>query len=442
MVPVPKNTGINSGYLRPGDGIVQFGTGPGVDRGGINWRGIYYRVMGTKLVSISDIGATTILGDVGSGGEVTFDYSFDRLGIAAGGRLYYWNGIALTQVTDSDLGVVIDMVWVDGYFMTTDGTFLIVTELNDPYSVNPLKYGSSEANPDPVVGLLKVRNEVYALNRNTIEVFNNVGGDNFPFARIEGAQIQRGPMGTYAACVFLDSIAFVGSGFNEAPAIWLGSNGQTIKLSSREIDQQLLEYTEAQLAKVIVEQRIYRNHQALYVHLPDQTIVYDAASSAQLGQPVWFQLTSSLVGRSLYRARNIIWVYDDWYCGDPASNVHGRLVDHISTHYDQTIGWDFGTEIVYNAGQGAIFHDLELVCLTGRVAPNTDPVIWTSYTIDGVTWSQERSFKAGKLGDRNRRIKWLSQGYMRNWRAQKFRGTSDAHISIARLEANLEGLTA
>jgi hypothetical protein len=66
------------------------------------------------------------------------------------------------QVTDPDLGVVLDVVWVDGYFMTTDGEFLVVTELTDPTQVNPLKYGSSEVDPDPVVALLKLRNEVYA----------------------------------------------------------------------------------------------------------------------------------------------------------------------------------------------------------------------------------------------------------------------------------------
>ncbi len=182
MMPVPKNSGISSGYLRPGDGIVSNGSGPGVDRGGVSWNGTCYRVMGTKLVTVASNGAVTVLGDVGGPVDtlVTFDYSFDRLAIASGGRLYYWNGV-LTQVTDPDLGVVLDFCWVDGYFMTTDGTSLVVTELSDPTQVNPLKYGSSEVDPDPVVALLRLRNEVYALNRNTIEVFDNVAGEFSPF---------------------------------------------------------------------------------------------------------------------------------------------------------------------------------------------------------------------------------------------------------------------
>ncbi len=66
MVPVPKKSGISNGFLRPGDGIVANGTGPGTDRGGINWNGVCYRVMGTKLVSIASNGAVTVLGDVGT----------------------------------------------------------------------------------------------------------------------------------------------------------------------------------------------------------------------------------------------------------------------------------------------------------------------------------------------------------------------------------------
>lgn len=440
LVPVPKQQGISAGYLRPADGIVQFGTGPGVDRGGINWRGVCYRVMGTKLVSVSSLGAVTELADVGGSGQVTFDYSFDRLAISSGSRLYYWNGTSISQVTDPDLGPVIDFLWVDGYFMTTDGTSLIVTELNDPMAVNPLKYGSSEADPDAVKGLIKLRNEVYALNRYTIEVFQNVGGDFFPFQRIEGAQTQRGVVGTYSSAVFLENIAFVGGGRNESPAVWIGSNSSTIKISTREIDQLLSSYSEAQLATSVVEVRVFAGHQLLYIHLPDRCIVYDGSASQVVGEPVWFTLTTSLEGFATYRARNFVWCYDKWLCGDPLSSKHGFLTDELSSHYGEVNGWDFGTMIMYNEGRGALFHELELVCLTGRTRFGDNPTIWTSYSVDGETWSNERPRTAGMMGQRLKRITWLQQGHMTHWRCQKFRGTSDSHISVARLEATIEAL--
>jgi hypothetical protein len=443
LVPVPKKSGISNGFLRPGDGLVANGTGPGIDRGGINWNGTCYRVMGTKLVTVTNDGDVTVLGDVGGPVNtlVTMDYSFDRLAIASGGRLYYWNGaLGLVQVTDPDLGVVLDFCWVDGYFMTTDGTNLVVTELSDPTQVNPLKYGSSEVDPDPVVALLKLRNEVYALNRNTIEVFDNAGGDFFPFQRIDGAQIQKGVIGTFGCCVYLETVAFLGSGRNEQPGIYLGANATAQKISTQEIDILLLNYSESQLAAVKLEARNDKNHQHLYVHLPDRTIVYDAAASEALGEQVWFTLTTSTVGFSQYRARNLVWAYDKWLVGDPQSSTIGYMVQDIGSHWGQIVRWEFGTLIAYNEGNGAIFNELELVALTGRVALGVNPIISTSYSVDGLSWSQDQSIRVGTTGSTRKRLAWFQQGHMLNWRIQRFRGDTQAHLSFARLEAQIEAL--
>jgi hypothetical protein len=443
LVPVPKASGASNSYLRPADGIVLHGYGPGVDRGGINWNGVCYRVMGSKLVAISDAGLITTLGDVGNDGNlVTFDYSFDLLGIASAGKLFFYSATtnSLTQNTDPDLGTVLDMCWVDGYWMTTDGEFLVVTELSNPFAVNPLKYGSSEADPDPVVALLKLRNEVYALNRNTIEVFDNIGGDFFPFNRIDGAQVQKGVVGTFACCVFQESIAFLGSGRNEAPGVYMGANAQAKKISTQEIDQILLQYTEQQLSTVKLESRNDKSHQHLYMHLPDRTLVFDIAASEALQELVWFTLTSTIVGFSQYRARNFVWCYDKWLVGDPQTDQIGYTTNTISSHWGQKVRWEFGTAIVYNESNGAIFNQLELVSLTGRVALGTNPQISTSYSVDGQSWSQDKFISVGTTGSTRKRLVWFQQGHMRNWRVQRFRGDSDAHISFARLEAKLEGL--
>lgn len=440
LVPVAQENGISKGSLKPPDGIEQIGTGPGVDRGGFNWNGTLYRVMGTKLVSVAADGTVTTLGDVGSGGQVTMDNGFDRLAIWSGGRLYYWSGAALTQVTDPDLGIVIDGRWIAGYYLSTDGTFLIVTDLADPYALNPLKYGSSEADPDPVLAVDELRNEAYAFNRYSIEVFQNVGGTGFPFQRIDGAQVTRGLIGTHAYSQFLETFAFLGSGRNEAPAVYLMGPGSTTKISTAEIDKVLEQYTETQLSTVVVEARIAKGLQQLLVHLPDVCWVYDHTTSDASGERVWYSLDSGVGSQSTYRARNLVWCFDRWNVGDPTSSAVGKLVDTVSTHYGQMIGWQFGTLIVYNEGRGAIFGSLELVALPGRVPLGADPVIWTSYSLNGENWSLERAVSAGKQGQRDKRIAWRNQGRMTHYRMQRFRGTSDAHLSIARLEAELEPL--
>jgi len=426
LIAIPKQSGISAGYLRPHDGLVEFVATNDIDRGGINWNGTLYRVIGSKLVKVASNGIITIIGNVGNDNiNVAFTYSFDRLSVASNNNLFYYDGSALTQVTDTDLGNVLDVVWVDGYFMTTDGEYLVVTELSDPTSVNPLKYGSSEANPDPIVALKKIQNEIYAINRHTIEVFDNVGGTTFPFARVESAQIDRGCVGTKACCEYLNVIAFIGSRLNESVGVWLGINSSSTKISTKEIDRLLLEYSEEVLAEVLVESRVDKSHQFLYIHLPDKTLVYDGAASQALGASVWSILDSN----GEYRANNFTWCYDKWIFGDPTSNKLGYLDDSLSTHFGDVIEWEFNTGIFYNESRGAILHQVELVGFNGN---STEGNISTNYSLDGVNYTTPISI------DITKRLVWFQQGMMQDKRIQRFSGT--AHLNLVRLEVQIEPL--
>lgn len=436
LFPIPQSQGISDGYMRPADGIVSFATGQGNDRGAINWNDEVYRASGTKLIKVASNGAVTVLGDIGGTDQVSFTYSFDRLAVASNGNLYYYDPVGgFVQVTDPDLGTVIDVVWVDGYFMTTDGEFLVVTELSDPTQVNPLKYGSSEADPDPVVSLVKVRNEIYAINRYTSEVFDNVGGELFPFQRIEGGQIMRGCVGTHAAIEFLGGIVMLGGGRNEPVSLWLCSNANAEKLSSREVDLILQGYTEEQLSTVVIEKRIDGSFKQVYIHLPDKTLVYDFAASQAVQRPAWTILKNG----NTYDARNMVWCYNKWIVGDPFSSRIGYYDSSIGSHYGDAVEWEVQTKILYNNANGAVIHRLEIVGITGN---NTGPnnTIYTSYSTDGVNWSAEKSISAGVAGDYAKRLVWFKQGILRNYRIQKIRGSSDAMLSIAALDATIEPL--
>ena len=278
--------------------------------------------------------------------------------------------------------------------------------------------------------------------QNTMEVFDSFDQEGFPFNPITGAQIEKGAVGTFACCVFNSAIAFVGSGRNEAPGVYLGVNANTQKISTQEIDILLLSYTEAQLSQIKVEARNDRAHQHLYIHLPDRTVVFDAQASQEIQGLVWFTLTTSTVGFAQYRARNFVWCYDRWNVSDPQSTTIGVMDLTIGSHWGQIVRWEFSTIIVYNQSLGAIFHQMELVSLTGRVTVGTNPQISTSYSKDGISWSQDRFTTVGTFGATQKRIAWFQMGNMRNWRIQRFRGDTQAHISIVRLEAQIEPLAA
>jgi hypothetical protein len=440
MEPTPKSTGISEGNLRVADGIVSTGVSTGVSRGGILWDGTMYRVQGSKLVSIRADGVTVEIGDVGTGSDVSMTYGFSHLAVASGGNLFLYDGTTLAQVTDADLGTVIDVVWIDGYFLTTDGEFLVVTELNDPFSVSPLKYGSSEVDPDPVLSVLRVRNELAAINRYTIETFNNIGGENFPFQRVNGAQVHKGAVGTHCACVLSDAVAVLGSGRNEVPSVWLCANGGAQKLATAEIDEILATYSEQSLSGAYLEVKTHRGHDTLLIHLPDRCLAYDASASVAMSSPVWYTLTSSAISFERYRAKHHVWAYNAWHVGDTATAKTGKLDRTVATHFGDRVRWEFVTPIVYNESKGILFHELELIGLFGVAAVGATPLVSTSYTLDGVDWSQPKTINIAPRGARNYRARWLQQGHMTSFRGQRFQGDSASPIAVSRLEARVEPL--
>lgn len=444
LVPVPTDNGISKGYLRPAPGLKTFCEhGIGLDRGGIAWNGACYRVVGDKLIRISADGSWTELGAVGGGAEarpVALDYSFTALGIVSNGALYYADEAGVRQVTDSDLGYVVDATFIAGYWMFTDGTYVGVTDLSNPFAVNPVKYETSDLDPDKVVGLQRIREEVMVVSRHSTETFQNVGGSGFPFAAVRGSQVMKGCLGTHALCAFEDSLAMLGSGRNEPPDVFLVSGGTSVSIATREICKILAEYAEAQLSQAVLEARVHFKHSFLYVHLVDRTLVYDLGASRIAEAPVWYDVDSGAAERAAYRARGFVWAYDRWIAGDPAAPRACTLDEDDPSHYGAEVGWEFSTPIIYLNGDSGIIHELELVTLPGRQPQVAAPTIMTAHSHDGATWSVERATRAGVRGDRARRIAWLQLGLVRHWRIQRFRGFSDANLSLTRLEARIEPL--
>jgi hypothetical protein len=468
LVPQVNEVSGQGGNLRPIDGVRHLGPGFGeISRGVIRPTGYaldgVIRVVGNRLYRYHGNQITALLDSSGQPIVIEqdlndperparLDYGFDNISIASNNKLYLYNykegqvgttGQVFVEITDPDLGIVKDAIFIDGYYMTTDGEFIVVSDIDDPTSYSPFKYGSSEIDPDEVVALLKIRNEVYVVNKNTIEVFNNVGGNGFPFRRVEGGQIMRGAVGRDACCVYMDSIAFLGNYRNESPAIYIGINGTSKKISTQTIDKMLKNYTAEQLAKVRFEVKKGNSLDELLVHLPDQTLVFDASVGATVGGGyVWHIMSSSESSVGKYNYRDFWYDSNQWVVCDHLTGAACELDDNIATQNNKIIPWEFSTGFIYNAGNGAIVNELELVAVTGRngqQSTNDDnPTITTSYSVDGLVWSQDRRISTGKPGDRTKRLVWRQQGMLRNFRIQRFQGDSRAFINVLRLEAQIE----
>lgn len=427
LEPRATDTGISKIQLVTSRGTAAFATGPGIDRGGIAWNGTLYRAMGSRLVSVSAAGAVTDIGEIGTDNmPAGFDYGFDRLAIRSAGKLFYCDGAALTQVTDVDLGEVRDVVWVDGYFMTTDGTSLVVTDLNDPASVDPLRYGSAESDPDAVTGLIALRDEVYALGRFTIEAFQNVGGSGFPFRVQKGATIPFGCVSATAKVVIGDTFAFVGGGKDEPIGVYVAGGGTARRISTPEVDELIAEET----GTIEIEQRLIRGERQLIVHLSTCSLSFAVGASGEAEKAVWTVLQSGWFGP--YRPRRAVLCYGRHIVGDTATSALAELTQATADHFGEKSAWQFDAGLMFNEGRGALLNEVELHGLFGVAATS----IYLSATRDGVTWSNEVARRwTGQPGER---LVWRPGLRVASALGMRFRGTERA--SVARCEVQAEGL--
>jgi len=432
LEPIVRDNGISRGQFRGMAGATQVYTGAGVDRGAILRDGRHYRVSGTKLIEITQTGVVEI-GDVGGSGPVSLDIGFDRVAVRSGNNLFYVTTSGLIQVTDPDLGPVRDLLWVDGYYMTTDGVSIVVTELSDPTAIEPLKYGSAEEDPDMVTGLMELSGEVLAFGRYTVQPFQNVGGNGFPFAPILGAVVPYGCVSASAKCYFADTVAFVGSAKNEALGVYLLSGGSAAKVSNAAMDAALAKVPDP--SSIECEGRAYGDERRLLVHLPTETWVFFYDASARAQDKLWSIANSD----GPYRIRHAVEVNGKWWVGDTESAAIGTLTGEMS-HFGQEVGYQFDTLFLHNEGRGFILKGLELVALTGRGTWGKEHTVFMSMTRDGIGWSREFMCNAGKAGETQKRIAWRPCIRCGNYMGLRFRGSGAEQPGFIKIEAELEPL--
>ncbi len=428
LEPVILDNGISRGQFRSMAGAVVRWQGKGVDRGAMVRNGRHYRVSGTKLIEVMSTGPI-VIGDVGGSGPVSMDIGFDRLAVRSGTNLFYVTTTGLTQVTDPDLGQVLDLLWVDGYYMTTDGSSIVVTELADPTRVEPLKYGSAEEDPDMVTGLMELRGEVLVFGRNTIQAFQNVGGLGFPFRQVQGATVPYGCVSANAKCYFTETVAFVGSGKNEALGVYLVGNGTASKISNRALDLALSQITDPSVIEC--ESRTYADESRLFVHLPDETWVFFAEASGRAQEKLW----SIARDNDGYRIRNAVEINGGFWVGDNHSANVGVLTFDNMDHFGEAVEYRFDTMFMHNSGAGFIMKEIELVALPGRGAEGT---CFMSMTRDGMTWSRERVTGTGRAGETRKRLMWRPCVRCGNYMGLRFRGFGLP--GFVKIEAEIEPL--
>ena len=421
------------GYLYSHDGLTQVVIGQGFDRGALYNERMKrsFRVSGVKLIEITGVSILVdapVIGDIPGAGLVSFAYSFNSLMIVAAQRAFRYDGTTLAEMTDPDLGNPIDVAEIDGYYVFTDGEYIYHTDIDDETSIDPLKFATSELSPDPTKGLGRTQDDLLIVfNRYTTEYFINQANEQFAFSRLSQKAVDAGIVGTHAWTQMDGNIFILGGRKDEDVSVYLLGTGQTLSISKRLIDSIIGQYTELELYDAKLESRTAKRDQLLYIHLPNETLVYNQSIAKKFGVGVAWSILQFNGGP--WRAINI--AYDPklnmWIAGDRYDTKIAKLDESLASQYGESIDSYFYSPLV--PIESASVDWVELNTISGFSAEDT--YLFVSTTRDGAAYSQEHFNEVSVPLDYENRYIPRRLGYVRKKIGFRFRANHKEKINVS-----------
>ena len=429
MTAVLRNIKGAAGYLLSHDGLTEFSEVSGVARGATyNERfNKHFRVSGDVFEYIEPDGTVNVIGNTPGISTCSFANSFNTQAVLSDGKVYYYDNANLIQFVDQDLGVPIDVTWFRGIYVFTDGSFLYHTDINNEFSISPLKYSSSEFAADRIVGVARNdQNQIIAFNRYSIEYFYfnpNAPVGTSVLQVISGKASKVGIVGTHCKTE-LDGTHFIlGGRKEEAISVHALNAGQPVNISTREIDKVIATYSEQELTTVVMEARVVDRDKFIIIHLPNETLIYNHTVASAMGKDVaWSYVKSGIDTDEPWRG--IHGIYDPqaskWIYGDKLENKLGYLDQQTASQYGEQVECVLYTPIVDLEGQSIDVFEIDTI--PGFTTNDFSSAFSTTY--NHITYGEEYWNIISAPNEYELRYRMRRLGYVRDSFSMKFRFVS------------------
>jgi len=290
---------------------------------------------------------------------------------------------------------------------------------------------SPEHDPDDNKAIRSWNNYVVIFGRNSTEFFRLTGNADNLYVPEQSYVVEAGIVSTHAVCEYAGAFAGLGSTKGGTLQVMMISGGKYQKISTSTVDRVINSYPESELKGVLVETVMMDNHNLLFVHLPNETLVFDSNQNA------WVTLKSSVKGDDPYRGRHIIYNQKEGLTiGDKIEAKVGKLKDEISSQYDQFVEHILYTPFVQvNQGYGKIpLHRLKFNSIYGHV--NVAQSIMISATLDGRTYGREYYLTYNMKDDYTNKVIMSSLGSVEKSIGFKARIVTKGPVNISGLSVD------
>lgn len=415
----------------------------GVVRGQHEMSEISFAVGNNTLYRINENKTSTTIGPIEGSGFVSMaDNGSSMVIVVPGGKSYVYNGSSLVEIDDIDFITSDTVSFKDGYFIFTasDGTVFFNSALNDPLNFRALDFGTAEIDPDKIVASHVTHNELFIIGSQTIELFQNIGGADFPFQRIPGANIQKGAHATFGIVGLDETFAFVGGGKDEKTAIYqVATSSEAFKISTSAIDNAIQKFTKDEISNCRAMTYFDRGSQiAIFTFesnvIPSRTFAFNATTSKLSGIATWFEFQSGIEDNR-WDVNSIVRSYGKLLAGTIEGNV---------TELDHDTYTDLGSPIKRSFTTGPFMDEDKPLFIPQIIlwmeagvgdSDSPDPMVSMDYSDDGRVFGNDRLRAIGKVGKYGRQIIWRRNGRVPFFRVHRFTITDPIKPIIRKLQA-------
>lgn len=345
----------------------------------------------------------------------------NQLGIASGGNAYILN-LTTNVITQVLTGECHQIGMLDEYLLALNQTTgrLRLSNLNDGTTWDPTQFALRSTQPDPWVAMVVNAPDIWLLGALTGDVWYDAGTSPFPLAARSGLNIPFGIIAPFSLVVISGKLFWL-SGNREGSGLVIATDGYGPKpISSVELDSAIATYARTGTitdAEAFAFQMVGHTFYVLRFPTANATWLYDLTTG------IWTELGTWNSVRGDYD----VW-HPRFHLAAFGKHITGESGTGQLSLLDVTTATESDGSVIRRLRRGPILindmkrmpiNRFQLVLEPGlgtQAGQGVDPVVMAKFSSDGgKTWGNERSARAGKIGQYGHQVFWNRLGSPRLW---------------------------
>ena len=255
--------------------------------------GYGYFVSRNKVYRVDSVFGETLLGTINTlEGPISMAHNGSQVMFVDGtdGWIITMSSGALAEISDGEFTTAPKtVIFIDGYFAVNVGGTgqWQISSLNDGTAWDATDVTTAESSPDDLRALFEDHGEVCAMGDTSIDVYRNTGNADFPFERVQA--LEAGLAAAFSVAKIDNRLMWLGRDEHGEGMVWVANGYNPQRVSTHAIERAIASYGVIEDAIAFTYQQEGHSFYQLTFPTGNATWVYDVASSAALGYPVWHE---------------------------------------------------------------------------------------------------------------------------------------------------------